>query len=247
MSANQPLRVLVVDDHAGIRLGLESLIDSEAPRMRSIGGAATSADALLQAKAKRPDVVVLDVDLGGEDGLALIPPLLDSAPCGVLVLTSLTDPRVAERARRLGAHDYMHKTAPAGELLDRIARLERGRAQCAALHLNAGGAMSQAVGIKHPRHVGNSADASQTSVTYSYSIDAAKHQRKGRSNVITDGLTAIRRMCMALWRDEQGVTSIEYGLLSALIVIACIAGFNATGMSVRDLFEKWSTAVVAAL
>jgi DNA-binding NarL/FixJ family response regulator/Flp pilus assembly pilin Flp len=247
MSEQQPLRVLVVDDHATIRAGIESLIDAEAPRMHSIGGAANSADALLLAKEKQPDVILLDVDLGGEDGLALIPLLHDTGHCGVLVLTSLADTYVVERARRCGANDFMLKTAPAGELIERIARLQRGRALCGSFHSNTGGAMSREAGNKQPRHLGNCADASSTCVTYSYSIDAAMHERKERSNVITDGLAAIRRMFMALWRDEQGVTSIEYGLLAALIAIACITSFNSTGTSLRVMYEKWTGLVVAAL
>lgn len=243
----QPLRVLVVDDHAAIRAGIESLIDAEAPRMRSIGAAATPSDALQQAKEKQPDVVVLDVDLGGEDGLALIPLLHDAAPCGVIVLTSLADASVAERARECGANDCMHKTAPASELLERIARLERGRAQFAECHASEGGVMSYELGTKHPRHAGNTADASRQRLSYSGSIDAAMHQLKGRGAVITDGLAAIRRMCVALWRDDDGVTSIEYGLLAALIAVMCIAAFNTTGGSLRAVFEYWSTAVLAAL
>jgi two-component system, NarL family, nitrate/nitrite response regulator NarL len=247
MSERQPLRVLVVDDHIAIRVGIESLIDAEAPRMRSIGGAATPGDALRQAKEKQPDVVVLDVDLGGEDGLALIPLLHDAAPCGVIVLTSLADARVAERARHFGANDCMHKTAPASELLERIARLERGRAHIAEGHANEGGAMSHEVGSKQPRIAGNTADASRSRLSYSGPIDAAMHPLRGSSTVITEGLAAIRRMCVSLWRDDDGVAAIEYGLLAALIAVVCIAAFNTTGASLHAVWDYWSAAVVAAL
>jgi pilus assembly protein Flp/PilA len=54
-------------------------------------------------------------------------------------------------------------------------------------------------------------------------------------------------MFMALWRDEQGVSSIEYGLLAALIALVCIAAFNTTGGSLRALFEYWSGKVISAL
>jgi Flp pilus assembly pilin Flp len=50
-----------------------------------------------------------------------------------------------------------------------------------------------------------------------------------------------------LWRDEAAVTSIEYGLLAALIAVACIAAFAATGGSVGDVYEYWSSRVIAAL
>jgi pilus assembly protein Flp/PilA len=49
------------------------------------------------------------------------------------------------------------------------------------------------------------------------------------------------------WRDERGVTAIEYGLLAALIAAAAIGGFSALGDSLTGLYDRWSAAVVAAL
>jgi two-component system nitrate/nitrite response regulator NarL len=117
MPLDTSLRVLVVDDHAGIRLGIASLIDAESPGMRCIGAVATRAEALSHTRDLQPHVVLLDVNLDGEDGLALIPALHRAAPCAVIVLTSLVDLRIAESARGLGASACLHKTAPAGELL----------------------------------------------------------------------------------------------------------------------------------
>jgi two-component system, NarL family, nitrate/nitrite response regulator NarL len=247
MHAPPPLRVLVVDDHVGIRRGVESLIEAEAPRMRSVGGAANPVEALRLAKSQQPDVVVLDVDLGGADGLALIPILLRTAPCGVLVLTSAIDPRVASRARRLGAHDFMHKTAPASELITRIEAVGTCPASGCTDHSNAGSAMSCEVGSIDTGDAGNTADAAQMRFSYSDSIDAAMHRSERKSNVITDRLTEIRRMCLALWRDERGVTSIEYGLLAASVCIACVVAFQTLGLSVDALYAKWTSAVIAAL
>ena len=49
------------------------------------------------------------------------------------------------------------------------------------------------------------------------------------------------------WRDETGVTAIEYGLLAALIAVAGVAALSATGTVSDDIYEYWSAAVVAAL
>ncbi len=113
------VKVLVVDDHTGIRNALTRLIDNERPHLCSVGAAANGKDALAMARANQPDVILLDVVLGDEDGLALIAPLRRSA--AVVVLTSLVDRRVAERALRLGAVACVHKSAPAAELLACIA------------------------------------------------------------------------------------------------------------------------------
>ena len=113
------VKVLVVDDHTGIRNALTRLIDNERPKLCSVGAAANGKEALAMAIANQPDVILLDVVLGDEDGLALIAPLRRSA--AVVVLTSLVDRRVAERALRLGAVACVHKSAPAAELLACIA------------------------------------------------------------------------------------------------------------------------------
>jgi DNA-binding NarL/FixJ family response regulator len=121
LASGDPLKVLIVDDHASIRRGIESLINTEWPRMRCVGAVATAVDALRHAEDRQPGVVVVDADLDGEDGLALIPLLRRKSACRVLVLTSLQDARVASRALRLGADACLHKTAPASDLLACIA------------------------------------------------------------------------------------------------------------------------------
>jgi two-component system, NarL family, nitrate/nitrite response regulator NarL len=163
MPINGSLRVLVVDDHIGIRTGISSLIDAEQPHMVTVGTAATAADALAQTFALQPDVVVLDVNLGGEDGLALIPALHRAAPCEVVVLTSLADPRVAAHAHRLGARACLHKTAPAAELL--VSILTARRIEPMPMNLapgNGGVVLSHALGSKRPFELVNGADGPAT-------------------------------------------------------------------------------------
>jgi pilus assembly protein Flp/PilA len=65
--------------------------------------------------------------------------------------------------------------------------------------------------------------------------------------VAIDRITALRSWITHLCRDEQGVTAIEYGLLAALIAVACIAGFVATGGSMSAMYVQWTNAVMAAL
>ena len=113
-----PVGVLVVDDQLAVREGLARLISCAAIPLRCISTAATGAEALRIAALQRPEVVVLDVDLGGEDGLALIPQLALTA--GVLVLTSHGDPATRARAIRLGARAFVEKHQPAAELLRSI-------------------------------------------------------------------------------------------------------------------------------
>ena len=159
---NQSLiRVLVVDDHAATRAGVASLIESEQPRMHCVGTVGTADGALVSTRGLQPDVIVLDVNLAGEDGLALIPALHRAARCSVVVLTSLGDPNVAVQALRLGAHSCLHKTAPAAELMAAIfaARGACGSPPGDATHSNGGGPFSHATGTNFPSGSGLSADA----------------------------------------------------------------------------------------
>jgi len=57
----------------------------------------------------------------------------------------------------------------------------------------------------------------------------------------------IARLTARMVRDDDGVTAIEYGLLAALIAVTCIVAFQATGTSLRALYEFWSDAIVQAL
>src|SRR5690349_4662974 len=116
-----PIGVLVVDDQLAVREGLARLITCSATPLRYVSTAANTTEALHAAARLRPDVVVLDADLGGEDGLALIPQFALTA--GVLVLTSHGDAGTRARAAGLGAAAFIEKHQPAADLLGAIERL----------------------------------------------------------------------------------------------------------------------------
>jgi two-component system nitrate/nitrite response regulator NarL len=111
------IAVLVVDDQQAVREGLARLIACAPLALRAIETAAQGTDALRTSLSLRPDVVILDADLSGEDGLALIPLL---APAAVLVLTCHGDRSTRERALRLGARAFVEKHQPAADLLDAL-------------------------------------------------------------------------------------------------------------------------------
>lgn len=115
-----PIRVLIVDDQRAILAGVRALIDSEAPRMQVVGEARCAAEALDCVRRTAPDIVVLDADLGGEDGLALIPMLRASCDALVVVFTCVADAAAHQRARHSGATDLILKSAPGERLLKAI-------------------------------------------------------------------------------------------------------------------------------
>jgi len=89
-----------VDDHQLVQTGLRMLIESQ-PEMTVVGKAGNCAEALDLAAGKNPNLILLDIDLGSENGLDLLPKLRETAPdARVLILTGMAD---VENARASGA------------------------------------------------------------------------------------------------------------------------------------------------
>jgi len=117
-----PIEVLLVDDQRAILAGVAALIESEGTSMRVAGRATTGRQALDLARSTRPNVIILDVDLGGENGLALIPPLLCECDAKVIIFTCLASPDARDLALELGAHEFVSKAASGTELIAAIRR-----------------------------------------------------------------------------------------------------------------------------
>lgn len=115
-----PIEVLLVDDQRAILAGVTALIESEGPAMRVAARATSGRQALDLARNTQPDVIVVDVDLGGEDGLALIPQLHANCGARIVVFTGLATPDIRTRALHLGACDVISKAASGNELLAAI-------------------------------------------------------------------------------------------------------------------------------
>lgn len=111
------MRLLLVDDHAVVRAGFAALFSAEAD-IEIVGEAATAADAVAQCRRLRPDVVVLDLFLGQEDGFAFLAelgPLIDYT--AVVVLSSYGGSANVLRALDAGARGYVLKHAEIAEVL----------------------------------------------------------------------------------------------------------------------------------
>lgn len=121
-----PVRVLLVDDHAIVREGLQTLL-AEEPAITIVGAAATGTEALNQATALCPDVVLMDLLLPDLDGIAVTARLRESgASCRVLVLTSYADDRHVRDAIQAGALGYLLKDVLKPELIQAIRAAARG-------------------------------------------------------------------------------------------------------------------------
>jgi DNA-binding NarL/FixJ family response regulator len=124
-----PIRLVIVDDHAIVRQGLRSILERE-PDVEVVGEAATAAEALDLVAAARPHIVLLDLKLSaGSDvaGLALCGQLTSRAPApGVLVVTTFLDEGLVLEAIRHGARGYVLKDVDAVALVAAIRAVRRG-------------------------------------------------------------------------------------------------------------------------
>jgi DNA-binding NarL/FixJ family response regulator len=118
--------VVVVDDHAAVRLGLSAAISSRAG-LECIGAVPDGELVPALLDRARPDVVVLDYELPRVNGLELCRQIKAGAPAPAVVLYSAyVDRTLTVPALLAGVDGMVHKAAPAGELLDAIAATAGG-------------------------------------------------------------------------------------------------------------------------
>jgi len=125
-SPNLPARLLLVDDHPIVREGLRAYLALQ-PGLEVVAEAADVTGALSRIRDTKPDLVLLDVKLEGENGLSLLAKLheTEGAP-RVLLLTSFLDEDYLREALRLGAAGYLLKRAGQGALIDGVRAALRG-------------------------------------------------------------------------------------------------------------------------
>lgn len=120
------LRIILVDDHTLFRKGLAELLESEgAVNVAAITGNPTEVAALLDVH--RPDVLILDLNIGGTDGIQVMQQLRgDGFNLPVLILTVSEAEEDMARALRNGAKGYLLKSMEPDEVVDAIIRAARG-------------------------------------------------------------------------------------------------------------------------
>jgi len=119
------IRVLVADDHEVVRQGLASVFKDSG--IRIVGEVANAVEVVRVSRKLQPDVVLLDVRLGSDDGLDAIKKIRDASPGSRVVMLSAFDSLTyIARAVSAGAHDYLLKTASRAELIEAITNASMG-------------------------------------------------------------------------------------------------------------------------
>jgi two-component system, NarL family, nitrate/nitrite response regulator NarL len=127
-TTTQPIRILLVDDHVVVRTALRALIESK-ESLTMVGEAGNHKEAIEIAEREKPNVILLDIDLGGENGLDLISDLQNVAnEARIVVLTGVRDQEVHQQAVSLGALGIVQKDRAFDVLVGAIERVNAGEA-----------------------------------------------------------------------------------------------------------------------
>jgi len=121
-----PTRVLIADDHAVVRAGLRALLGAE-PSLELVGEASGGVEAVELALRLRPDILLLDMSMPDQDGLAVTRQVRAQVPAArILILTVHEDVGLLREAIKAGASGYVVKRAAEAELIAAIATVLRG-------------------------------------------------------------------------------------------------------------------------
>ncbi len=121
-------RILLVDDHEVVRIGLKSLLDHH-PQFEVVGEAGTAREAIEKVNVLRPEVVVMDIRLPGPSGIEACEEITKSFPdTRVIMLTSYAEDEMLFSAIRAGASGYVLKQIGGEELIRALETIGRGEA-----------------------------------------------------------------------------------------------------------------------
>jgi two-component system response regulator NreC len=119
-------KILIVDDHAVVRSGLRMLLDDQ-DDLEVVGEAGDMRGAVFEARSLKPDVILMDVVMPGDDGIAATAAVLREVPgAKVLVLSMQDDARYVHEAFAAGASGYVLKEAAHAELVGAVREVAGG-------------------------------------------------------------------------------------------------------------------------
>lgn len=119
-------RLMIVDDHEVVRMGLRAALDVE-PDFTVVAEASNGHEAIEKARAHRPDIVLMDVRMDGMDGVEACRELRSELPgTRVLMLTSFAEEQTVVAALLAGAAGYVLKNVARARLLDALRSVARG-------------------------------------------------------------------------------------------------------------------------
>jgi DNA-binding NarL/FixJ family response regulator len=204
------IRILIAEDHALVRRGTAVLLDHE-PDMEVVAQACDGVEAVALAEQLRPDVVLMDLHMPRQSGVAATREITRTLPgTQVLVLTTLDDDESVFEAVRAGAHGYLLKDVSEQELLDTIRALRRGESRLTPQIARK--VMDQFRLLAGPLKLACSENASSN---LEPSIEALGDKEEKILQLITDGLSN-RQIAAAMFLAEGTVKNYVSRIMEKL-------------------------------
>jgi len=123
---NEPIRIIVVDDHAGIRRSIRIFLETDS-RFDVIADCENGDCAIEKARQMLPDIMLVDINMSPMNGFVVTEKVLKIAPSvKIIALTINNQPRYATQMLELGAKGYITKTSPPKEITQGILDVHNG-------------------------------------------------------------------------------------------------------------------------
>jgi two-component system response regulator NreC len=149
-----PLRILIADDHAVVRFGLKTILSNE-EGWQVVGAAKSGAEALELAIQLRPDIVILDINMPGMNGLDALKAIRERVPATRAVILTLDySMELMREIRRAGGQGYVTKSDADRDLVAAVAEVAAGRTYFTKRPADAAPAIS-AVSMPRPANFGS--------------------------------------------------------------------------------------------
>ena len=124
---NQPIRVILADDHAVVRQGIRQFLETGS-NIAVVAEASDGMEAVQLIREHRPDVAVLDIQMPGQSGIEVTRTLrAERFPVGILILTAFDDEPYIRAVLQAGANGYVLKTADAQEIVEAVQAGNEGK------------------------------------------------------------------------------------------------------------------------
>lgn len=121
------IRIILADDHAVLRSGLKSLLNSD-PQFEVVGEAENGIEAISSVKSLAPDVLILDLSMPDMNGIDCIKEIRSRGlTCPILVLSMYDDEEYIKEVMRSGANSYVLKKSADTELMESIIKIHKGK------------------------------------------------------------------------------------------------------------------------
>jgi two-component system, NarL family, response regulator len=202
-----PCKVLVVDDHPIVRMGLASMVASQAG-LSLLGEASSGEDAVRLYQQLRPDVVLMDLRMVGLDGVgAIVAIRAFDIEARVIILTTFDGEEDIYRGLRAGAKAYLLKDSPHSEIVECIRAVMRGQRY-----------LPSAVALKLAGRLGNEALSPRELEVLRHMSAGASNKEIARLTGITEGtvkfhVTAVIAKLGVKRRTEAIAVAVKRGLI----------------------------------